>query len=198
MVMAWKGCGIWIWAEEEALGWLIPIWIWRKKVFDKTDHKTNVLWVKNCLPGHDRLILWKWTNATMSEVWPLSWHDCYTVEESPTNVISAIFLHLKNESEKSYKDTSWRKSNKCGQRNFTTSKIANLKNHMKIHSGRRSNKCGQCKFAIAQAARLRNHMRVHSWEKPNKYHHCMLLFKHSGKHHLQIYWVDRTRTVWAM
>ena len=34
----------------------------------------------------------------MSEVWPLSWHDCYTVEESPTNVISAIFLHLKNES----------------------------------------------------------------------------------------------------
>ena len=151
----------------------------------------------------------------MSEVWPLSWHDCYTVEESPTNVISAIFLHLKNESGKSYKDTSWRKSNKCGQRNFTTSKMANLKNHMKIqsrrksnkcgqrnfttsktanlnnhmkmHSGRKSNKCGQCKFAIAQAARLGTHIRVQSWEKPNKCHHCMLLFKHSGKHHLQIY-----------
>ena len=67
---------------------------------------------------------------------------------------------------------SRRKSNKCGQRNFTTSKTANLNNHMKMHSGRKSNKCGQCKFAIAEAAKLRTHKRVHSWEKPNKCHHC--------------------------
>ena len=75
-----------------------------------------------------------------------------------------------------------RKSNKCGQCNFTTSKTANLNNHMKMHSGRKSNKCGQCKFAIAQAARLGTHIRVQSREKPNKCHHCMLLFKHSGKY----------------
>ena len=67
------------------------------------------------------------------------------MEKSPINVIRAIFL---------------------------ISLTANLKNHMKVHSGGKSNKCDQCKLATAQAANLRIHIMVHIGVKPNEYDQC--------------------------
>ena len=64
------------------------------------------------------------------------------------------------------------KSNKCDHCKSQHLKTVNLNTPMKVHTGGKSNKCDQCNFANAQAAILRIHIREHSGEKPNICDQC--------------------------
>ena len=60
------------------------------------------------------------------------------------------------------------KSNKCKQCGYASSRAANLRQHLKTHSGEKSKKCSQCDFASSYAHHLRRHLKMHSREKLNK------------------------------
>ena len=58
-----------------------------------------------------------------------------------------------------------KKSNKCNQCNFASSRAQSLKRHLKTHSGEKSNKCNQCDYASSQAGNLMRHRKTHTLEK---------------------------------
>ena len=65
-----------------------------------------------------------------------------------------------------------KRSNKCKQREFTSSYASGLRRHLKTHSGEKSNKCNQCDFASIQVAPLRTHLKTHSGEKSHECNQC--------------------------
>ena len=76
-----------------------------------------------------------------------------------------------------------KRSNKCKQREFTSSYASGLRRHLKTHSGEKSNKCNQCDFASSRADNLRKHLKTHSGEKSNKCKQCD--YASSYAHHLR-------------
>ena len=65
-----------------------------------------------------------------------------------------------------------KKSNKCNQCEYASSRADSLRTHVKIHSGEKSNKCNQCDYASSDVGHLKRHLKTHSGEKPNKSNHC--------------------------
>ena len=65
-----------------------------------------------------------------------------------------------------------KRSNKCNQCDFASSRADVLRRHLTTHSEEKSNKCNQCDFASSQAGYLRRHSKTHSREKLNKCNQC--------------------------
>ena len=71
--------------------------------------------------------------------------------------------------DQNLKTHSGEKSNKCNQCDFASSQAANLRRHLKMHSGEKSaNKCNQCDFVTAWPQALKNHLKTHEGEKLKK------------------------------
>ena len=71
-----------------------------------------------------------------------------------------------------FENTQWKKSNKCNQFEYVSSRAGHLRRHMETHSQEKSNKCNQCNYASSQAGSLRAHLKMHSGEKLNKCKQC--------------------------
>ena len=68
-------------------------------------------------------------------------------------------------------EMSLKKSNKCNQCDFASSRADVLRTHLKTHSGEigeKSNKCNLCDYASSQASSLMRHLKTHTGEKSNK------------------------------
>ena len=61
------------------------------------------------------------------------------------------------------------KLNKCNHCDFSSSRAANLRTHLKTHSGEKPPKCNQCDYASSQSGDLRTHLKTHNGEKSNKW-----------------------------
>ena len=79
-------------------------------------------------------------------------------------------LSLKDSLVKKTNNTI--KSNKCNQCDYASSRIGNLREHFKTHSGEKLNKCNQCDYTSHHTGNLRVHLKIHSGEKPYKCNHC--------------------------
>ena len=86
-------------------------------------------------------------------------HEKRVLSKEDTNIQAPI------KSKKVCKDI---KSNKCDQCEYASSQKANLRTHLKTHSGEKSNNCNQCDSAFSQASHLRTHLKTHSGERSNK------------------------------
>ena len=70
------------------------------------------------------------------------------------------------------KTHSGEKSNKCQQCDFVFCNKSALSKHLKTHSGTKSNKCDQCEYSSHGTADLMKHMKIHRQEKPNQCKQC--------------------------
>ena len=68
--------------------------------------------------------------------------------------------------------TKTKKSNKCNQCEYASTKRGTFNRHLTTHTGEKSYICNQCDFAFAVASTLRTHLKTHSGEKTNKCNQC--------------------------
>ena len=79
------------------------------------------------------------------------------IKSSPSLLLLVMDQNLKTHSGK--------KSNKCNQCDYASSRADVLMGHLKMHSGEKSNKCNQCDYASSRVGDLRRHLKTHSGEK---------------------------------
>ncbi|GBP91924.1 Zinc finger protein 700 [Eumeta japonica] len=102
----------------------------------------------------------KHTNITRTHTGINSYETKQSASDTPKAGSFEILTHL---GENLYR---------CEHCDYSSSKIRNLKRHMRTHSGVKPYKCRHCDYRTSQTWNLKVHMRTHTGEKPFKCEHC--------------------------
>nr|CAB3225257.1 BCL6-like C2H2 Zinc finger [Phallusia mammillata] len=111
---------------------------------------------------------------------------------SPINIADANTPETRqelNQTTKQFKKGETGKPYKCPLCDANFNRPANLKTHMRIHSGEKPYKCDNCGARFVQVAHLRAHVLIHTGEKPYPCSVCGTRFRHlqTLKSHLRIH-----------
>ena len=73
---------------------------------------------------------------------------------------------------KHIKTHSGEKNHTCAQCNKSFNTAPHLKRHLLTHTGEKQHKCTQCNYSTNQAGNLRTHIMSHTGEKPHRCNQC--------------------------
>lgn len=114
-----------------------------------------------------------------------------TQREPPRTSVPKISKDGDNEESKAAKTKKEPgvKPYKCPICDAQFNRPANLKTHLRIHSGEKPYKCDTCSARFVQVAHLRAHMLIHTGEKPYPCQICGTRFRHlqTLKSHIRIH-----------
>ncbi|CAL1279632.1 unnamed protein product [Larinioides sclopetarius] len=89
-------------------------------------------------------------------------------------------LLLKDIFNNSMSKKKYTKLHQCTFCNYSSSKVAHVKDHILIHTGERPFKCNICGKDFNQRTNLRNHMFIHTGKRLFKCCHCGKQFAMKG------------------